>query len=105
MQVIVLQLYQRVVNFIAQNLIGQYGGYGYKEHSSQLAGMDDEGWTLEERLNDALRFHIIVIESNVQTRSPYNRIAEIGGERSMKERSLVVVTCRRTQTEGIGGRP
>ena len=104
MQVIVLRLYQRVVNFIAQNLIGRYEGYSYKEHSSQLAGMDDEGWTLEERLNDALRFHIIVIESNVQTRSPYNRIAEIRGKQSMKERSLVV-TCRRTQTEGIGGRP
>jgi len=93
-----------VVNFIAQNLIGRYEGYGYKEHSSQLAGMDDEGWTLEERPYDALRFHVIVIESNVQTRLPYNRIAEIKGERSMKDRSLVV-TCRRTQTEGIGGRP
>ena len=52
--------------------------------------MDDEDWTEEESPNDALRFHVIVIDSDVKTRSPYNRITEIGSERSMKDRSLVV---------------
>jgi len=39
----------------------------------------------------------------VQTRSPYNRITEVGGEKSMKERSLIE-ECR-TQTKGAEGRP
>ena len=38
-----------------------------------------------------MKCHVIVIDSNVQTRSPYTRITEIGGERSMKDRSLVVI--------------
>ena len=52
--------------------------------------MDDEDWMYEESPNDVLRFHVIVIDSNVQTWSPYNRITEIGCERSIKDRSLVV---------------
>ena len=55
--------------------------------------------------NDALRFHVIVIDSDVQTRSPYNRITEVGGEseRSMKDRSLIG-ECR-MRTKGAEGRP
>ena len=32
--------------------------------------MDDEEWTYEEIPEDASRFHVIVIYSDVQTRSP-----------------------------------
>ena len=33
--------------------------------------MDDEDLMEEENPNDALKFQVIVIDSNVQTRSPY----------------------------------
>jgi hypothetical protein len=58
------------------------------EHSCWLAGMDDEEWTYEESPGDASRFHVIVIDSDVQTRSPYNRITDIVSERSMKYRCI-----------------
>ena len=32
--------------------------------------MDDEEWMYEENPEDASRFHVIVIDSDVQTRSP-----------------------------------
>ena len=79
-----------MVNFIAK-------------HSSWLAGMDDEDLTEEKNPNYALKFHVIVIDSGMQTRSPYNRITEIRGERSTTDRSHVV-KCRRTRTKGGKGR-
>ena len=33
--------------------------------------MDDEEWTYEESPEDVSRFHVIVIYSDVQTRSPH----------------------------------
>jgi hypothetical protein len=66
--------------------------------------MDDEDWTEEENPNDALRFHVIAIDSNVQTRSPYNRNAKIW----RREKYEAYVSCsnyRRTWTEGAEGRP
>ena len=62
---------------------------------------------IKKRPNDALRFFVIVIDSNVQTRSQVlesNRITEIGGERSMKGMSLVVSvgeTDRRCQRKAL----
>ena len=38
-----------------------------------------------------MRFYVIVIDSDVQTWSPYNRITEIEGERNVKDRPLVVI--------------
>jgi hypothetical protein len=51
--------------------------------------MMKNGW-----LKKVSRFYVIVIYSDVQTQSPgvvINRVTEIGGERSMEDRSLVVM--------------
>ena len=51
-KILVLRLCISGANFIA-------------EHSSWLAGTDDEDEAYAERLDDTLRFHVIVIDGNV----------------------------------------
>jgi len=55
--------------------------------------MDDEEWTYEESPEDASRFHVIVIVTTCKPGHQVlesSRITEVGGERSMKDRSLVI---------------
>ena len=55
--------------------------------------MDDEVWTYEESPEDASRFHVIVIVTTCKPGQQVlesNRIKEVGGERRMKGRSLVI---------------